>query len=84
MVRTGRLTRLVVEVRDLPSALFAVTGCLAELTPTSSECHCSAFTGLPVRTVEVESVLQTRSHDHVRQVSEALARKGFAATRHPD
>jgi hypothetical protein len=27
-------------------------------------------------------VLQTRSHDHVRQVIEALARKGFDATLH--
>jgi len=31
MVRTGRLTRLIVEMRDLPSALAEVTGCLAEL-----------------------------------------------------
>ena len=41
-----------------------------------------AFTNLPVQTVEVECVLQTRSHDHVRQVIEALARKGFDATLH--
>ena len=42
--------------------------------------HCA----LPVQTVEVEFVLQTRSHDHVRQVIEALDRKGFTATLHLD
>jgi threonine dehydratase len=44
--------------------------------------HQRAFTNLPVQTVEVEFVLQTRSHDHVRQVIETLARKGFDATLH--
>jgi hypothetical protein len=37
-----------------------------------------------VQTVEAEFVLQTRSHDHVRQVIEALAQKGFQATLHLD
>ena len=83
MVRTGRLTRLIVEIRDLPSALAEVTGCLAELNANIEEIsHQRAFTNLPVQTVEVEFVLQTRSHDHVRQVIEALARKGFDATLH--
>jgi threonine dehydratase len=85
MVRTGRLTRLVVEMRDLPSALSEVTGCLAELNANVERIsHQRAFTSLPVQTVEVEFVLQTRSHDHVRQVIEALDRKGFTATLHLD
>jgi threonine dehydratase len=85
MVRTGRLTRLVVEMRDLPSALAEVTGCLAELNANiEGISHQRAFTSLPVQTVEAEFVLQTRSHEHVRQVIEALARKGFAATLHLD
>jgi threonine dehydratase len=85
MIRTGRLTRLVVEMRDLPGALSEVTGCLAELNANVEQIsHQRAFTSLPVQTVEVEFVLQTRSHEHVRQVIEALARKGFAATLHLD
>jgi threonine dehydratase len=85
LVRTGRLTRLVVEMRDLPSALAEVTGCLAELNANIEEIsHQRAFTGLPVQTVHVEFVVQTRSHDHVREVIEALARKGFEATLHLD
>jgi threonine dehydratase len=83
MVRAGRLTRLVVEMRDLPGALSEVTGCLAELNANVEQIsHQRAFTSLPVQTVEVEFVLQTRSHDHVRQIVEALAGKGFAATLH--
>jgi threonine dehydratase len=85
LVRTGRLTRLVVEMRDLPGALAEVTGCLAELNAHIEEIsHQRAFTNLPVQTVEVEFVVQTRSHDHVREVIDALARKGFQATLHLD
>jgi threonine dehydratase len=80
MIRTGRLTRLIVEMRDLPSALADVTGCLAELNANIEKIsHQRAFTNLPVQTVEVEFVVQTRSHDHVRDVIDALARRGFAA-----
>jgi threonine dehydratase len=85
MVRTGRLTRLVVEMRDLPSALADVTGCLAELNANiEAISHQRAFTNLPVQTVEVEFVLQTRSHDHARQVIEALARRNYKAALHLD
>jgi threonine dehydratase len=41
--------------------------------------HQRAFTNLPVQPVEVEFVVQTRSHDHAREVIDALARKGFGA-----
>lgn len=80
MVRTGRLTRLIVGMRDLPGALAEVTACLAESNANiQAISHQRAFTSLPVQTVQVEFVLQTRGHDHVRQVIEALAGKGFAA-----
>jgi threonine dehydratase len=80
LIRTGRLTRLIVEMRDLSSALAEVTGCLAELNANIETIfHERAFTRLPVQTVEVEFVVQTRSHDHVREVIDALARKGFGA-----
>jgi threonine dehydratase len=85
MVRTGRLTRLVVEMRDLPSAIADVTACLAELNANIEQIsHQRAFTSLPVQTVEVEFVLQTRSRDHGQQIIDALARKGYQATLHLD
>jgi threonine dehydratase len=80
LIRTGRLTRLIVEMRDLSSALAEVTGCLAELNANIETIfHERAFTRLPVQTVEVEFVVQTRSHDHVREVIDALARRGLGA-----
>jgi threonine dehydratase len=81
MVRTGRLTRLIVQMRDLPAALSEVAGCLADLNANVERIsHQRAFTTLPVQSVEVEFVLQTRSPDHVREIVEALAVKGYRAS----
>jgi threonine dehydratase len=83
MVRTGRLTRLTIEMRDLPGALAQVTSCLGEMNANIEQiAHQRSFTNLPVQSVEVEFVLETRSHDHVRQIIEALAQIGFAAKVH--
>jgi threonine dehydratase len=85
MVRTGRLTRLTVELRDLPGALARVTACLAEQNANIEEIsHQRAFTSLPVQSVEVDFVLETRDHEHVQQVIDALAAVGFAARLHND
>jgi threonine dehydratase len=85
MVRTGRLTRLTVELRDLPGALAKVTACLAEQNANIEEIsHQRAFTSLPVQSVEVDFVLETRDHDHVQQVIAALAAAGFVARLHND
>jgi threonine dehydratase len=85
MVRTGRLTRLTVELRDLPGALAKVTACLAEQNANIEEIsHQRAFTSLPVQSVEVDFVLETRDHEHVQQVLDALAAAGFPARLHND
>jgi threonine dehydratase len=85
MVRTGRLTRLTVELRDLPGALARVTAILAEQNANIEEIfHQRAFTNLPVQTVEVDFVLETRDQEHVQQVIHALAAAGFPARLHND
>ena len=85
MVRTGRLTRLTVELRDLPGALAKVTACLAQMNANVEEIyHQRAFTHVPVRTAEVDFVLETRDHEHVQQVIQALAEAGFKAQLHND
>lgn len=79
MVRSGRLARLTVELRDFPGALAQVTARLAELNSNIEEVHHQrAFTHLPVQSAEVEFVLQTRSHEHVAEILEALKAAGFA------
>ncbi len=85
MVRTGRLTRLTVQLRDLPGSMAQVTQCLAEQNANVEEIfHQRAFTNLPVQTVEVDFVLETRDHEHVQQVLCALDAMGFKAELHND
>jgi len=83
MVRAGRLTRLTVELRDLPGALATVTACLADANATIEEVHHQrAFTNLPLQTAEVDFVLQTRGREHVEEIIRALRAAGFAARIH--
>ena len=83
MVRAGRLTRLQVQLRDLPGSLAKVTAALAEANANIEEVHHErAFTHLPVQSAEVDFVLQTRGHDHVRQIIAALEAAGYKARLH--
>ncbi len=83
MVRAGRLTRLQVQLRDLPGSLAKVTAALAEANANIEEVHHErAFTQLPVQSAVVDFVLQTRGHDHVRQIIAALEAAGFKARLH--
>jgi threonine dehydratase len=83
MVRSGRLTRLQVQLRDLPGSLAKVTACLAEANANIEEVHHErAFTRLPVQTAEVDFVLETRGHDHIQQIIAALENAGFKAKLH--
>lgn len=78
LARSGRLVRLSVELRDLPGSLALVTSRLASLGANIEEVHHQrTFTQLPLQTAEVEFVLQTRSHDHVKEIVEALRAAGF-------
>ena len=83
MVRAGRLTRLTIELRDLPGALATVTACLAQANANIEEVHHQrAFTNLPLQTAEVDFVLQTRGREHVEEIIGALRAAGFAARIH--
>ncbi|HVY06950.1 MAG TPA: threonine ammonia-lyase [Burkholderiales bacterium] len=85
MVRSGRLTRLQVELRDLPGSLAKVTAALAEANANIEEVHHErAFTHLPVQSAVVDFVLQTRGHEHVKQIIATLEAAGFKARLHND
>ena len=80
MVRAGRLSRLKVELRDLPGALARITGVIAEANANIEEVHHQrAFTNLPVQSAEVEFVLKTRNYAHVAEIVEKLGAAGFKA-----
>ena len=78
MVRTGRLARLRVQMRDLPGSLAAVTRVLGEVNANIEEVHHQrAFTTLPVQSAEVEFVVETRDRDHIAEIIKALDSAGF-------
>lgn len=83
MVRSGRLSRLTVEIRDLPGALAQITRVIAEANANIEEVHHQrAFTHLPAQSAEVEFVLKTRDRAHVQDIIARLNAIGFQA-RHP-
>jgi len=80
MVRSGRLARIKVELRDLPGALAKITTVIAESNANIEEVHHQrAFTNLPVQSAEVEFVLKTRNAAHIEEIVERLAAVGFSA-----
>jgi threonine dehydratase len=80
LVRSGRLARLRVEIDDSPGALSEVTRCLAEADANIVEVlHQRAFTHVPLKSAEVQFVLQTRGLAHMQDVLAALARAGYSA-----
>jgi threonine dehydratase len=83
MVRAGRLARIRVDLRDLPGALARATALIADAGANIEEVHHQrAFTTLPVQSVEVDFVMQTRGHEHIADVIAALNAAGFAAVNH--
>ena len=83
MVRSGRLVRIRVEVRDLPGALSEVTEVIGNTNANIQEVqHQRAFTNLPLQTTEVDFVLRTRDQRHVAEVLQALRTAGYPADQH--
>jgi threonine dehydratase len=84
LVRSGRLVRLEVEVRDVPGALADVTKCIGDADANIVQVHHRrAFTTAPLAVAEVELVLQTRGREHAREVVERLRAAGYEV-RAPD
>ena len=82
LVRTGRLVRLKVELRDCPGSLSEVTRRIADAEANIMEVHHQrAFTELPLQSAEVEFVLQTRGLSHVRALIKELKSAGYDVRR---
>ncbi len=80
MVRSGRLARLYVDIRDVPGALAQVTALLADEQANVEEIrHERAFGSIGAQRVEVEIVVQARGPAHVAQLLARLAGAGFSA-----
>ena len=78
MVRSGRLVRLEVEIRDVPGALAKVTRLIGETGSNIVEVrHQREFSCLPLQLVDVEFVLMTQGLTHVEQIIEVLTKAGY-------
>ncbi|TRZ69086.1 MAG: threonine ammonia-lyase [Rhodocyclaceae bacterium] len=83
MVRSGRLARLRVDLRDIPGALARAAQVIANAAGNIEEVHHQrAFTLLPARSVEVDIVVQARDGAHVGLIIDELNRTGFRAVLH--
>ncbi len=82
MVRSGRLARLRVVVRDVPGALAEVALLLGELGANIDEVqHQRAFTTLSVEHVQIDVVVRTRGNEHVDEIVRAIHQRGHAVER---
>ncbi len=82
MVRSARLARLRVDVRDVPGALAEVTSALGKLGANIDEVrHQRAFSSLSVERVQIEFVVQTRGTEHLARIIAGMSAQGFACLR---
>ena len=77
LVRSGRLARIDVRMRDVPGALAAISAAIAEAGANVVEVrHERAFASAPASEVEVEFVLETRGAEHLRAIVSAVNATG--------
>jgi threonine dehydratase len=82
LVRSGRLSRLSVEVSDAPGSLSRVTGIIGGLGGNIVEvAHQRLFSDLSVKSTALELALETRDAVHADRIVEALEAAGYRVTR---
>ena len=82
MVKSGRLARLRLDVRDVPGALADVATLLGKLGANIDEVqHQRAFSSLSVERAQIEVVVQTRGAAHIEQILAAMRGQGYRAER---
>ena len=82
MVKSGRLARLRLDVRDVPGALADAATLLGKLGANIDEVqHQRAFSSLSVERAQLEVVVQTRGVAHIEAILVALRAAGYRAER---
>ena len=82
MVKSGRLARLRMDVRDVPGALADVATLLGKLGANIDEVqHQRAFSSLSVERAEIEVVVHTRGVAHIEEILAAMRAQGYRAER---
>ena len=82
MVKSGRLARLRLDVRDVPGALADVATLLGNFGANIDEVqHQRAFSSLSVERAQIEVVVQTRGAAHIESILVAMRAQGYRAER---
>ena len=82
MVKSGRLARLRLDVRDVPGALADVATRLGKLGANIDEVqHQRAFSSVSVERVQIEVVVHTRGVEHIEEILAAMRGAGYRAER---
>jgi threonine dehydratase len=78
LVRSGRLARFSVSMRDRPGELALVAGLVGRAGGNIVQVlHQRIFTELPLQATEIQLVLQTRGPDHVGELQARLEEAGY-------
>lgn len=78
LVRSSRMTRIRVDLRDVPGTLASATQCIEDSGANIVHVHHHRnFTELPLQIVEVEFILQTRGKEHLQEIMSALQKNQF-------
>jgi threonine dehydratase len=82
MVKSGRLARLRLDIRDVPGALADVCLLLGKLGANIDEVqHQRAFSPASVERVLIEVVVHTRGVEHIGEILGAMRAAGYRAER---
>jgi threonine dehydratase len=82
MVKSGRLARLRLDIRDVPGALADVATLLGKLGANIDEVqHQRAFSSVSVERVQIEVVVHTRGVEHIAEILDAMRAAGYRAER---
>lgn len=78
LVEQGRLVRLVITIIDRPGGLNALTQVLAEARANILQVfHQRATLHTAIGETEVEVDIETRGHEHTKEITKAIEQKGF-------
>jgi threonine dehydratase len=79
LIRDGRLSRLHIELPDVPGSLARITTILGDLGANIVEIlHQRMFVDLSAKSAEIEVTVETLDHFHVERVVTALEAAGYA------